>query len=113
MHPLPNQYKGKEYTAVLITWVPREGECNCHYSVYTANQRGVCGQGVTRPKAIDDLREKILERINSDIKEQLPVEFCVDIIPQMTNPFIESLIEQLSARVDVLRVDTIKLAPLD
>jgi hypothetical protein len=113
MHPLPNQYKGKAYTAVIITFVCNEGDANCHYAAYTANHHGICGIGETRPKAIDNLRENILECINNDIENQLPVEFCVDLIPQLTDRFIESLIEQLNAadRLHILQVDVIELTP--
>lgn len=114
MHPLPNQYKGKAYTAVLLTLVHIIGDSNnYHYVAYTANHCDISGEGATRPEAINDLRERILERINFDIEQQRPVEFCVDVIPQMSNPFIVSLLEQLNGddRIYLIQAEVIKLTP--
>lgn len=115
MHPLPNQYKGKAYTAVLLTLVCNIGDSNYHYAAYTANHCDITGEGVTRPEAINDLRERILERINFDIEQQRPVEFCVDVIPQMTNPFIASLLEQLNGddRIYLIQAEVITLTPFN
>lgn len=115
MHPLPNQYKGKAYTAVVLTLVCNIGDSNYHYAAYTANHCDISGEGVTKPEAINDLRERILECINSDIEQQRPVEFCDDVIAQMTNPFIVSLIEQLRRddRIHLIRADVIKLTPFN
>lgn len=113
MHPLPNQYKGKAYTAVLFTFINNEDDVNCHYVAYTANHYNVWGRGETRPKAIDELREKILVSINDDIEGHCPVEFCADIIPQITDRFMAALIANMQANpiIHILQVDEIVLTP--